>query len=163
MMREKVQRSHLALAKGKWARQCALLRAIKQVSRKTRPIELAACGCVGSPSSFGRSKTGRGLRRLHFLAEKALIFKHICILGSRSVICIGGSILRAKSFFLPHARAPHEQSASARCRCAATLACQPVRVNCGGLDDMVPSLVPGGRIIARFFPACRPRLCASGH
>ena len=88
MMREKVQRSHLALAKGKWARQCALLRAIKQVSRKTRPIELAACGCVGSPSSFGRSKTGRGLRRLHFLAEKALIFKHICILGSRSVVIV---------------------------------------------------------------------------
>ena len=85
MMREKEQRSHLALAKGKWARQCALLRAIKQVSRKTRPIELAACGCVGSPSSFWRSKTGRGLRRLHFLAEKALILAWICISGYRSV------------------------------------------------------------------------------
>ena len=73
------------MAKGKWTRQCALLQAIKQVSRKIRPIELAACSYVGSPSSFGRSKTGRGLRRLHFLAEKALILAWICISGYRSV------------------------------------------------------------------------------
>ena len=46
---------------------------------KSRSIELAVCGCVGSPSRIRRSKTRRGLRHLHFLAEKALILAWICI------------------------------------------------------------------------------------
>ena len=51
-MREKEHRSKFGLAKGNRARKCAPLRAIKQVSRKTRPVELAHAAALAHLREF---------------------------------------------------------------------------------------------------------------